>query len=401
MRVRGLKLSLEKEDKNISKREIFFSYPYSSNSFYFLPTKNDWKIIKKYLPKISLYLTNRCNIFCRICFSNSSYFDNSKELSKLEVIKILKKIGRGKRVTLMGGEPTCRKDLFEIIRIIRKSGNYPELFTNGLKLSDFQYVKKLKEAGIRRIYFSFDGFDKKIYEKINNNDNLLLLKLLALKNIQTLKIPTIISARIVKGLNEKEVKRIIEFCANLAKKNSYIKGVYFFGATKFGRFELANGEVSFHELTGLLEEVTKHKDEEKYLIETKRLAINIYKVLSRFGIFFTFGGGGMIGLYRVGSVKRQFSLQFLKRMNEYFKRGLIFKIVYESLKIREIRKMLWGIIRGCDIIEALPRGVFIIGIGNINTPSNQPTFYDCLGFEKINGRIFVNAALYSIITEAA
>jgi uncharacterized radical SAM superfamily Fe-S cluster-containing enzyme len=174
-----------------------------------------------------LNITNRCNAFCKICITNSSPYDFSQELSKEEILSILKRIGKGKRVVLIGGEPTVREELTDIIKLIKASGNQPELFTNGIKLASFEYTKKLKDAGIKRVYLSFDSLKENYYEIMNGNRNLLWFKLLALKNLNLLKIDTVIAMRVVKNLNIEDVEPILNLCINSVKRKGTIRGIIF------------------------------------------------------------------------------------------------------------------------------------------------------------------------------
>ena len=71
-------------------------------------------------------------------------------------------------VQLFGGEPTVRDDLFEIIALARKYGLKPHVTTNGLRLADEEYCKKICEARVG-MRFAFDGFSPDIYEKLRHN----------------------------------------------------------------------------------------------------------------------------------------------------------------------------------------------------------------------------------------
>lgn len=364
---------------------------FSSNSFYFSPTKNDWKIIRKHIPTILLYITNNCNSSCKICFKNSLPGDNSQDFSMKEISCILKKIGRGKRVVLIGGEPTVRKDLFKIIKLIKKSGNYPELFTNGLRLANVRFVKKLKDLGVKRVYFSFDGFDKEIYEKMSGNKNELILKLLALNNLEAFGIDVILSVRIVKGLNEDQVKKIIDFCVKDIKRSGTIRGIDFYGATPYGRFLIENGEFSEVKLIKLLEKVTRKIVSLEYLVETKKLVLNINKILSKLGISINFGSGGLIGFFEVGSIKRLIPIRNLKKINGLFERNKIFQAIFELLKIKKLRAAILKFIFKRNVLDNLKiPGLFFIMLGNVDTPLVRQDFMmDSLGFEK-NPRLKIN-----------
>ena len=365
-------------------KKLYIPTPFSSSEYYFKPTKKDWEIVKKRVSSILLYVTNRCNSFCKICSRNSFYYDYSKEMSKNEIIQILKKIGRKKRVILIGGEPTIRKDLFEIIKIIKKSGNYPELFTNGLKLADVNYVKKLKRLNVERVYFSFDGFRKDIYRIMNGNENELTLKLLALKNLETFGIDVILSTRVVKNLNEGEIEKILNFCIASAKNNGNIKGVYLYGATRYGRFLLKDAEISPIEVFRLLNKITNGAISMNYFIETKRLALNIYKFLSKFGIYTVFGSRALITVFNAGSIKKVLPTNFLKKLNTKLETGKYLSFLFEILKNKITRKMIFNFLIKRSIIKAiLLPGSFLLGFGEVSVPPNYNGMaVDTIGIEK-------------------
>lgn len=401
----------EKIEEKIKVEELekyYPRWPFSQKEWSFLPNENDWKIIRKEIPKIQIALTNRCNFLCKLCYTNSTHDDFSSELSKAEIIKILKRVGKNKKIILIGGEPTVREDLFEIIKLIRKSGNIPEIYTNGIKLADFSYAKKLKECGIKKIYFSFDGFDKDYYKIMNfDNENILLLKLLALKNIETLGINTVISSRIVKGLNEKEIKKIISFCINSVKNNGNIKGVLFYGATPYGRF-LENWIIKSKELIENLELATNGVASLEYMMECKKFLLLLHNYLRKFGIYTSYGTSGLIGLFKAGSIKRFFSLSSLKTLNLYLERGGIKKVLLETkknIKLKELFICLGKMIREKnsinDIFLLLPSS-FFIGVGFVNTPINMSFIYrDSAEIfkERDSHNIFVRYAGYGKTAE--
>ena len=66
-------------------------------------------------------------------------------------------------VNLFGGEPTVRDDMFDIIDIGRKYGIEMQVTTNGLRLADEEYCRKLCEARVG-LRIGFDGRNREIYE---------------------------------------------------------------------------------------------------------------------------------------------------------------------------------------------------------------------------------------------
>ncbi|HNW38885.1 MAG TPA: radical SAM protein [Candidatus Omnitrophota bacterium] len=156
--------------------------------------------------KVMIDVTTRCNLECPVCYR----IKNSQEDISFEVLKKLARRFRGKIISLCGGEPTVREDLSEIIGLFSRQ-NTVFLITNGLKLTDYAYLKKLKNSGLRYISFSFNGFSDQVYDKINGRP-LLELKLKALDNIKRAGIKTILSVVIVKGLNESQISGILKYC---------------------------------------------------------------------------------------------------------------------------------------------------------------------------------------------
>lgn len=154
---------------------------------------------------IELYASSACNLDCPICYEVKEGGDPSLE----EIETLLGKF-RAKAIGIIGREPTCRKDLFQIIRIANKR-NHASLVTNGVKLSDYEYALKLKKNGLKNIFFSFNGFKDEIYQRMNGRP-LLDLKLQALENIKKIGFGTILSTTIAKGINEDQIRKLCDYC---------------------------------------------------------------------------------------------------------------------------------------------------------------------------------------------
>jgi len=159
--------------------------------------------------KFSIPITKECNLNCNYCYY---YFNKEKDLN-FEKIKNLIKNYKGNYISLSGGEPTLRKDLFKIIRYIKKKQKHSNLSTNGIILENEKIVKKLKNAGLNTIHFSLNGLDKNIIKQMHNKD-ILNKKIRALENIKKNKIIILISFLLEKNNNEKELEKIIHYCFN-------------------------------------------------------------------------------------------------------------------------------------------------------------------------------------------
>jgi uncharacterized radical SAM superfamily Fe-S cluster-containing enzyme len=155
---------------------------------------------------IFLYVSGRCNLNCPICYEAGG---EHKEISLKEIEYRLARV-KNKAISLMGKEPTCREDIFEIIKVAAKN-NRCSLLTNGLKLVNYDYTARLKEAGVDIVTLSFNGFDDEIYKEMNGKP-LLDIKLKALDNLGRVGLKTMISVTINRGTNEGEIRKICDFC---------------------------------------------------------------------------------------------------------------------------------------------------------------------------------------------
>lgn len=185
---------------------------------------------------ILIDLTLRCNLECPFCFSSEdpnksvSYQEPSTAdvLARVEKFKNLKSFST---IFFFGGEPTLRKDIFELIRGVKKLGLDSCIFTNGIKLADKSYVRELKRSGLDYVVLQFDSLDKKTTQTIRGKDA-LEDKLAAISNLNREGIVVDLFSVIVKNLNESDVRRIMLFASNNAKN---ISNVYFSTVAYEGR----------------------------------------------------------------------------------------------------------------------------------------------------------------------
>ncbi|MFA6448951.1 MAG: radical SAM protein [bacterium] len=157
---------------------------------------------------IMIDATERCNLRCAACFTNT----HTTEKRDPTIEEIVSRLGKWKTrptVLLCGGEPTVREDLPELIRAISALGFVVKAASNGIKLTDMEYVRKLKDAGLGWVLFQFDGFSDEIYRKTRGRD-LLAIKEKALANLSAAGIKVCLAFMVVKGLNDGEIGRMID-----------------------------------------------------------------------------------------------------------------------------------------------------------------------------------------------
>jgi len=160
-------------------------------------------------PYIRLSISDVCNFKCGYCLpdgykidkSDNRTFINTDEIRRLA--KALSELGVSK-IRLTGGEPTIRKDFFEIIKIIKENSGIKKtvITTNGYRLD--KIANDIKNSGLDGVNISIDSLDPKTFKKITGHDRLEEI-LRGIKNLQKLNFKNIkINAVLLKGINDSE-----------------------------------------------------------------------------------------------------------------------------------------------------------------------------------------------------
>ena len=160
-------------------------------------------------PYIRLSISDVCNFKCGYCLpdgykidrSDNRKFLNIEEIGRLA--KALSELGVSK-IRLTGGEPTVRKDFFEIIKIIKENSGIKKtvMTTNGYRLD--KIADDIKNSGLDGINISIDSLNADTFKKITGHDRLEEI-LKGIKNLQKLNFKNIkINAVLLKGINDSE-----------------------------------------------------------------------------------------------------------------------------------------------------------------------------------------------------
>ena len=160
-------------------------------------------------PYIRLSISDVCNFKCGYCLpdgykidkSDNRTFLNIEEIGRLA--KALSELGVSK-IRLTGGEPTVRKDFFEIVKIIKENSGIKKtvITTNGYKLD--KIANDIKNSGLDGINISIDSLNPNIFKEITGHDRLVEI-LRGIKELQKLNFKNIkINAVLLKGVNDSE-----------------------------------------------------------------------------------------------------------------------------------------------------------------------------------------------------
>ncbi|MEM4605575.1 MAG: radical SAM protein [Candidatus Pacearchaeota archaeon] len=140
-------LRLTKNDSLENKLNSFFESLIKTGFVEYISPQdkisNQYEVLKFNYPQmlhILVMVTNKCNMGCKYCYTESNRHLQEKELRGDEWIKLLETIKipsryRTQNISFTGGEPTLHPDFPYILKAI--SGKYKiEISSNGLEISD-------------------------------------------------------------------------------------------------------------------------------------------------------------------------------------------------------------------------------------------------------------------------
>jgi hypothetical protein len=214
--------------------------------YYKTMERPDIEYIEKYPMGLLIETNFDCNQNCNFCYAQA----NERRETSPTLAEIIKKVNgfKGVHIMLAGGEPTLREDLPIIIRELKKRKFIVTLCTNGKKLVDKVYVKKLKDAGLDNVQLQFDTMDDSQYEFIRN-ERLTDLKLKVVNNLKEANILIYLFVPLIKGLNDNQVKNIVSFAA---QNSSVIKIVFLMPMWLEGR-TLEHNSITAEEIIQILQ----------------------------------------------------------------------------------------------------------------------------------------------------
>lgn len=155
--------------------------------------------------------TIHCQQKCKYCSADLEHPAHD-EMPRDLLLKVIEKYGSAK-LTMAGGEPTLHPDVLAFFREAAARGVTSQLATNGLLLASRAYCRELQEANVSEVRVSIEAIEP------GNEAGLAVLgtgdfyetKHAAIRNLLDLKIPTILSPTIFKGINDDQLVATLEF----------------------------------------------------------------------------------------------------------------------------------------------------------------------------------------------
>jgi GTP 3',8-cyclase len=171
----------------------------------------------RHISYLRVSVTDRCDFRCVYCMAEDMTFLPKAEVLSLEELDRLCSafVRKGvKKLRLTGGEPLVRRNIMGLIRSLGRhldtgALNELTLTTNGSQLA--RYADELRAAGVKRINVSLDTLDPEKFTAITRWGKLDQV-LRGLDAAKRAGLEVKINAVALKGVNDNEFDRLIEWC---------------------------------------------------------------------------------------------------------------------------------------------------------------------------------------------
>ncbi len=161
-------------------------------------------------------ITHKCNMECANCYTP---IRTVPDLDVNKFYEVLEQLPNKAEIRLIGGEPTVRTDLVDIVHNIKIRGHRPTMMTNGLMVARPGYARELADAGMRSIYLSMNGADDNVIYKIMDGGGAWAdRKVKALEECLSVKMNVNVGAILQKGVNDSVPKRLLDIVNSFDNK---------------------------------------------------------------------------------------------------------------------------------------------------------------------------------------
>ncbi|MBB3175087.1 cyclic pyranopterin phosphate synthase [Endobacter medicaginis] len=168
---------------------------------------------------LRLSVTDRCDMRCTYCMSETMRFLPRDEVLDLEELARLGEVfiaGGVRRLRITGGEPLVRRDILGLFeRLGRRIGDGLDeltLTTNGSRLAEF--AEPLAASGVRRVNVSLDSLDGARFAAITRRGS-LHRTLDGISAARAAGLAVRINTVALRGINDDEIDTLIGWCGGI------------------------------------------------------------------------------------------------------------------------------------------------------------------------------------------
>ncbi|MEM2089925.1 MAG: radical SAM protein [Candidatus Pacearchaeota archaeon] len=186
---------------------------------------------------VHIDITGKCNLNCIHCRGRGSKDLTFSEIKEC-ILKLASSFGHNlKWIEISGGEPFLRKDIFKILRFIkRETGLKIIIVSNGWFISP-KTVKKLENLGIERVQISLDGAREETHNRIRQNLLAYKKAIRAIKLLANSKIISIVRM-VLNKYNLNEVEDLFRLSKQLKVSEIGIRSAVLAGNAKKNKLTL-------------------------------------------------------------------------------------------------------------------------------------------------------------------
>jgi len=167
----------------------------------------------RFINGLRISVTENCNFNCFYCHREGCP-ESSREMTPDEIgdiIKIASEFGVEK-IKVTGGEPLLRDDIVDVVAASIQPGiREVSMTTNGVFLTN--KAQELSEAGLSRVNISLDTLDAEKFTKITGNGSLQRVLDGIEAALEAGLVPIKLNMVVLRGVNESEVDRMINFAS--------------------------------------------------------------------------------------------------------------------------------------------------------------------------------------------
>ncbi len=164
---------------------------------------------------IACEVTRECNLACLHCRASAVFEPCPDELTSQEWMGLVDEIVSFSSpiLILTGGEPTLRKDIYEIAHYATSKGLRVVLGSNGININK-ESARRMKDAGIRRLSISLDGASPEVHDNFRGVEGAFDKAVKGAREAREAGLDFQINTTITR-LNLREVPRTLDLAARL------------------------------------------------------------------------------------------------------------------------------------------------------------------------------------------
>jgi len=156
-----------------------------------------------------------CNNSCKFCAQAHKRELGNKTTNQIKSDLLKAKKTKCNEVVFTGGEPTIRKDIFEIAEFAKKLGfETIQIQTNGRMLAYTDFCKKLIESGANEFSPAIHGHTAPVHDFLTGSTGSFNQTIQGIKNLKKLKQP-IITNTVVTKTNYRHLPKIAKLLVDI------------------------------------------------------------------------------------------------------------------------------------------------------------------------------------------